>query len=388
MNTAQILLVDDDWALLQALPQTISLRMTGVEIATADSAAAAIKLIQEHDYDAIISDIKMPGMDGLDLLARVYELYPDTPVLLITGHGEHDLAIRALRGGAYDYIQKPIDRDSFIAAIHRALQSRQMRRQIQEQQQALERYALSLEHLVEQRTRELVTANAGKDRLLSMVVHELSAPLTSLIGMTQLLHLQLKRPGAIEKIDRGLATMKRSVHRLETLVRDLQDTSLMQSNHFTLHRERCYLQEICLQALEEYVLGSDVTPTFEGSDDSLEAEVDRERLCQVLMNLLSNASKYSPVGSPISVLLRRVGTEAFIDVRDHGVGISAEQLPYIYEQFYRVPNIETQEARSVNGLGLGLYISRTIMEHHGGRIEVQSTVGQGSTFSMVLPLLS
>src|SRR5579883_189325 len=104
--------------------------MSGVEVEVADSAEGALKLIQEHDYDTIISDIKMPGMDGLDLLARVSALYPDTPVILITGHGEHDLAIRALRGGAYDYIQKPIDRDSFIAALHRAIQTRRLRRRV------------------------------------------------------------------------------------------------------------------------------------------------------------------------------------------------------------------------------------------------------------------
>src|SRR5689334_19923734 len=107
-GTSYILVVDDDPALLQALPQTLYLRIKEIKIDTCESAHKALELARQHDYDAIISDIKMPGMDGLTLLKEMREIRPETPVLLITGHGEHDLAIQALRGGAYDYILKPI----------------------------------------------------------------------------------------------------------------------------------------------------------------------------------------------------------------------------------------------------------------------------------------
>src|SRR5437016_3565482 len=135
MNTPYILIVDDDATLLQALPQALHLRIDDIKIDTSDSALAAAKLIEENDYDAIVSDIKMPGMDGLVLLAKIQELRPNTPTLLITGHGEHDLAVRALRGGAYDFIQKPIDRDYLVPALQRAVQTRQLRRKVYEQQQ-------------------------------------------------------------------------------------------------------------------------------------------------------------------------------------------------------------------------------------------------------------
>jgi len=170
MNAAQVLLVDDDPMLLQALSQTISLRMSMVEVEAVDSAQAALVRLQEHEYDAIVSDIKMPGMDGLALLAQVQERRPDTPVLLITGHSDHQLAIQALRGGAYDYILKPVDRDDFVASLYRALHTRQLRRQVEEQQRTLERYALSLEHLVEQRTRELAAANKATEEVLRALV--------------------------------------------------------------------------------------------------------------------------------------------------------------------------------------------------------------------------
>ena len=153
--TPRVLVVDDDPALLEALPETIRLRMPGTAVETCSSAAPALAQIGALDYDAIISDIKMPGMDGLALLAQVRAMRPDTPVLLITGHGEHDLAIRSLRAGAYDYVQKPIDREYFIASLGRAIQVRQLRRQIADQQRALARHAGRLEETVQERTTEL-----------------------------------------------------------------------------------------------------------------------------------------------------------------------------------------------------------------------------------------
>src|SRR5258707_394537 len=124
VDKSYILIVDDDPALLQALPHTLSLRISGVQADTSASAQGALELIQEQDYDVIVSDIKMPGMDGLALLTQIQALRPETPTLLITGHGEHQLAIQALRGGAYDYLQKPLDRDDVVAAVQRALQTR------------------------------------------------------------------------------------------------------------------------------------------------------------------------------------------------------------------------------------------------------------------------
>ena len=172
MTEAYILIVDDDTALLKALPQALYIRMPGSRVDTCNSALEALDLIKTHDYDAIVSDIKMPGMDGLVLLARIQELRPATPTLLITGHGDHNLAIEALRGSAYDFIQKPIDRDYFVAALLRATQTRHLRRQVEQQQQALELHAKSLERIVQERTKELVEANVVKDEFIGMASHE------------------------------------------------------------------------------------------------------------------------------------------------------------------------------------------------------------------------
>jgi PAS domain S-box-containing protein len=144
---ARVLLVDDDAALLDALPEALRLRMDGIQIDTADSGLGALERIRQVDYDAIVSDIKMPGLDGLALLHEVRELRPRTPTLMITGHGERDLAVQALRGGAYDFVQKPIDRDYFVASLERAIQLRRLDRQVAEQRLALERHARVLEHV-------------------------------------------------------------------------------------------------------------------------------------------------------------------------------------------------------------------------------------------------
>jgi DNA-binding NtrC family response regulator len=154
MTALHVLVVDDDPALLQALPEMLRLRMSGVTVDTAESAAAALDRISARDYDAIVTDIRMPGMDGLTLLTEILGRRPDTPTLMITGHGEYDLAVRALRGGAYDFIQKPIDRDRFVASLQRAIQARALNRRAKDRQLALERCAIELEKIAEKLGRE------------------------------------------------------------------------------------------------------------------------------------------------------------------------------------------------------------------------------------------
>jgi two-component system, OmpR family, phosphate regulon sensor histidine kinase PhoR len=144
---ARILIVDDDPALLDALPQALRLRLEGLEIDTCDSAFAALEKIQEIDYDAIVTDIKMPGMDGIALLREITKLRPSTPTLLITGHGERELTVEALRAGAYDFIQKPIERDYLVAALTRAFEKGRLAREVEQQNLQLLRHARVLEYV-------------------------------------------------------------------------------------------------------------------------------------------------------------------------------------------------------------------------------------------------
>ena len=333
MNAPHILLVDDDETLLQALPHMMALRIHGVQVDTSDTALGAIERIQEHDYDAIVSDIKMPGMDGLELLTKIQEMRPDVPTLLITGHADQGLITQALRNGAYDFIQKPIDRVYFVAALHRAIQARQLRRQVQEQKEALQLNHERMEQLVAQRTRELLATNEV----------------------------------------------------LDVLVRDLFDCTLIRSNEYVLHPTPCNLVELCHQVLDAFIAGAGLTLTFECNQETITVNADRERISQVLIHLLSNARKYSPPDSPIMVALQQAGDEAIISVCDLGIGIAEEVLPHIFEQFYRGPEAEVQPDKH-SSVGLGLYLCQHIVELHNGRIEVTSSPGKGSLFSVILPI--
>ncbi len=195
MSEGHVLIVDDDLALLQALPEALRLRMAGLTVDTADSGAAALDRIAARDYDAIVTDVKMPGMDGLELLAEIRTTRPDTPTLVITGHGEHDLVVHALRAGAYDFIQKPIDRDYFVASLRRAIEMRALSRRVKEQQLARERHLNELEAIVEERTRELRQTNQvidsplrlllGPSAQMEKIVHQIrqvaDSPLTVLV---------------------------------------------------------------------------------------------------------------------------------------------------------------------------------------------------------------
>ncbi len=358
MHPPHILIVDDDPALLQALPQTVSLRLPEAQVDTSDSAHRALELIRAHDYDTIVSDIKMPGMDGLELLAKIHELRPETLTLLITGHGDHDLAILALRGGAYDYVLKPIDRDYFVAALDHALQTRQLRRQVVEQQLALELHTKSLEHLVQQRTHELAQANATKDQIISVVSQELHIPIAHLKEMTQLLCQKLAGADVAAIVSQGIAGIEDALRRTEMLVEALLDTSRIETTTFILNRQRRDLVALCQATLEEYTARTGVALACEYLAAPLEAEVDVDRLRQLVIHLLSNAREHSTKSLPITVTLRQAGNQAVITVSDVGSG---------------------------SVLGLDYYVWRKMVEQLGGRLEFQSLPDNRSTCFIMLP---
>ena len=195
MSQSRVLIIDHDLALLEGLPGTLGLRMSDVTVDTADSATAALDRIAAYDYDAIVTDIKMPGMDGLALLAEIRERRPDTPTLMITGHGEQELVLQALRGGAYDFIQNPIDREYFVASLRQAIDKRALSRKVREQRRGLEWRVNELEAIVEERTRKLretqsVSENAFKwlinpsgqmQKILEQIKQVADTPLTVLV---------------------------------------------------------------------------------------------------------------------------------------------------------------------------------------------------------------
>jgi two-component system nitrogen regulation response regulator GlnG len=169
MSEGAVLIVDDDPVLLEALPEALRIRMNGVTVETVDSAAAALARIADRDYDVIVTDIRMPGMGGLELLTEIRIRCPDTPTLIITGHGETDLVVHALRGGACDFIPKPIDREYFVASLRRAMRMRELSRRAKQEHLALERHVTELETLVEDRANRLRERKKGVESPLSWI---------------------------------------------------------------------------------------------------------------------------------------------------------------------------------------------------------------------------
>ena len=358
MHPPHILIIDDDPALLQALSQTVSLRLPEAKVDVSNSAHRALALIRAQDYDTIVSDIKMPGIDGLELLAKIHELRPETLTLLITGHGDQHLAIQALRGGAYDYLLKPIDRDYFVAALDRTFHTRQLRRQVVEQWLALELHTKSLEQLVQRRTHELAQANMTKDKIISVVSQELNIPLAHLKEMTQLLSQKLEGADVAEIVRHALIGIEDAIRRTEVLVQELLDTSRIESTLFILNRQRRDLVELCQSALEEFTAETGSALAGEGLDAPLEAEVDVDRLRQLLSNLLSDAREHSTQGSPITVTLQQAGNKAILTVSDVGSG---------------------------SNLGLEYHVFRHMVEQLGGRLECQSFPNNRHTCFIMLP---
>lgn len=191
MSQARVLIVDDDPGILQVLPEALRLRMNGVTVDVADSAAFALEQIDARDYDAIVTDIKMPGMDGLALLAEIRTRRPDTPTLMITGHGEHDLVAHSLRGGAYDFIEEPIDGDYLVASLIRAIQMREVSRRAKEQQVTLERHPNELEErardlreknkVIKSPLRFLMSPGGQMEKIVQQIEQVADSPLTVLI---------------------------------------------------------------------------------------------------------------------------------------------------------------------------------------------------------------
>lgn len=219
--------------------------------------------------------------------------------------------------------------------------------------------------------------------LLQMISHDLRAPLSVISGYTQLLQETLTTAGINSELQGNLTTIMRSVHRMSAMLKDLVDVTRYEGGLLELKRQPLVLATVIddvlhgLSQLTEaaqvsIVLAPDLPPVY----------ADDDRLERVLENLLSNALNYSEPGSPIHITANQQADEVVVSVTDEGYGIRPDELPHIFERFYRI----RAQGRRVEGTGLGLYITRELIEAHGGRVWVESEYGKGSTFSFTLPI--
>lgn len=225
-------------------------------------------------------------------------------------------------------------------------------------------------------------ADRERDQMLSIVAHELRTPLTAMKARSQMLQRRQERGSGVTA--EQFEQLGHDVERLERLVKDLNEAARAQQGGVELNLESCDLRGLCQQVAEEQMETTGRVIALDLPRKPLSALIDCSRIEQVLTNLVTNAIKYSPPEAPISVALRRQGSKAHISVRDEGPGIQPDALAHVFERFYRVPGAQVLSG-SASGLGLGLYICKSLIERHGGQIGAESKPGRGSTFWFTLP---
>ncbi|HKW78942.1 MAG TPA: hybrid sensor histidine kinase/response regulator [Candidatus Limnocylindria bacterium] len=370
MSDTTVLVVDDE----ESVATTIEaiLRLDGHQVTAVTSGAEALRLLNDRQFDVVLTDLRLADVDGIEVLKEVQRTAPETAAIMLTGYASLESAVAALRTGAYDYLMKPSDVEELRATVNRAIERRELRKKVI----------------------ELEEVDRLKTQFLSMASHELRTPLTAVSGFIQVARRRVAR--AAEQGDPGidwkqeatraaetLELAQRQARRLGRLVDELLDVSRLQLGRVELQQREIDLVASVREVVERLRL-LNTTHTFEFGADHESAPViaDLDRIDQVFENLLGNAVKYSPNGGAVVIGLRVDGDQAHVTVRDQGIGIAADEIDNIFNLFYRSPD---PRAGHVGGLGLGLYISREIVTQHGGKLWAESP-GDGSTFHVTLPL--
>jgi signal transduction histidine kinase len=361
---------------------------------TAPSAEAALALLLEHEFALAIVDVQMPGMNGFELaeLMRGTERTRHIPIIFVSAAGrELNYAFQGYESGAVDFLHKPLDPHAVVSKVNVFVDLYQHRKALRHEMESLAAAHRKQEELVQQlqhTQRELERAVRMRDDFMSMVSHELRTPLNTLYLEAQLRQLHLSKGNlAIFAPDRLPAMIERDQRQIRNMVRlidDMLDVTRMRRDALSIQTKPVDLAALARAVVENLRQQAEAA----GSVITLEAPAelrgvwDEFRIEQVLTNLLTNALRYGG-GKPVEMVVQQQadGT-ARVSVRDQGIGIAPEDHERIFEQFERTDHSRKHAA----GLGLGLYITRKIVDLHGGHIGVESAAGQGSRFMVDLPL--
>jgi len=236
-----------------------------------------------------------------------------------------------------------------------------------------------LQALVDQRTRDLREAMRLKDEMVSIVAHDFRSPITLIQGYCERLESRAPDP----ETRREIGIIKDRAQHLASLAADTLTMSRIEAGGLPLDPRHFRIVDLVRALVDARSMGSPCTLSIDAREDDVVVHADPERIHEVVENLVGNAMKYSPAGSDVRVGIWREGTDARISVTDQGPGIAPADLPSLFQKFSR---LSAARASRVTGTGLGLYICRSIVEAHSGRIWVESQPGQGSTFQVALPL--
>ena len=401
---ARILVVDDEDNVLITIKAI--LEMDGHVVDIAQTGTEALEMVNETDYDVVLTDLRLGDASGQDVLSGVRKRRPTSVTLMLTGYASLESAVGALRHGAYDYLIKPSDPEELRATIRRAVERRQLGRALEQRVRELEdanqRIAdlnTDLERRVDEATADLRQAverlqelDHLKSQFLSIASHELRTPITAVSGFAQLALRDLRQRAAsgddgygqeLERLTRQLTIIHEQSAKLGRLVRELLDVSRIQAGRLEFHFVPTDVSEVVRTVTEQTQMIASGPRLEVHANGATTIMADRDHLEQVVGNLIDNAIKYSPEGGPVRVRVEREGDQVHMTVEDEGIGIPPDQVTRVFDIFYRTSEAER---RRTPGLGLGLFITRGIVERHGGRIWAESEVGRGTTVHVLLPL--
>ncbi|MBN1475846.1 hybrid sensor histidine kinase/response regulator [Candidatus Sumerlaeota bacterium] len=372
-------------------------------VLTAESGAEALEIMRQEPVGVLVTDQRMPGMTGVELIAHAKDLYPDTVYLILTGYSDFDAMVAGINTGVLSgYISKPWERAEvetiLIGSIERHLLAVHLRARTEE----LEALNRALERKVRERTMDLEEANAAlcqvnaelaqlnrlKDEFVAFCSHDLKSPLSALTGFVELMTMRARSVEGAEVLDKTLKSMGEVVEEMTSLVHHILDLSRLESG-----RERLsFVHAPLMMALDHAMTTARPLAEQKGIELVVEAEPmpaiphDIKRMAQVIGNLISNAVKFTEPGGWICVRMYpgKSGRQC-VEVQDTGIGIEPEVCQRIFTegQAHRRPGTAGEKSS-----GLGLSICRQIVDMHSGEIAVKSTPGVGSVFHVSLPPVS
>ena len=369
-NQISILVVDDEEDIRDVLE--IVLKDIGYTVFLAENGEKALEIFQSESPDIVITDIKMPVMDGIELLRQIKRESPETEVLMITGHGDMHLTIRSLKYEAMDFITKPVNVDILEIAIEKAIEK------IVARQKLLE-YTQKLELLILEKSK-LADHLSSLGLMIGTISHNIKGLLTNLDGGIYVARSAVKSKDS-KTIKEGLDLLEQAVDRIKKMVMDI----LLYSKERKLNKiaidTKIFIENI-KEIIEIKLKGTNIV--FQCNDSNFPDTMyfDKEFMLAALINILDNAidacmadtqKKSHEIGFEIS----RKKDQLVIYIHDNGCGMDSQTKEKIFNLFF--------SSKSTKGTGFGLYISNSIIKQHDGSIQVTSIKGKETRFKIILP---
>ncbi|MBV9867522.1 MAG: hybrid sensor histidine kinase/response regulator [Abitibacteriaceae bacterium] len=380
---AKLLWVEDEPDMEALVRQKLRKRLKAGELQLqfAPNGIKALEALDRHqDIDVVLTDLRMPEMDGLTLLARLKQHRPPVQSIVISAYGDLDNIRSAMNCGAFDFLIKPIDFNDFEITVHKVLEYAQ---QVRESQRAEQLRADK--EVAEKSLQCLQEVEQLKENVTQMIVHDLRTPLTSLItGIGSVRVLGPINAAQLECLEIAL----QGGESVLAMVNDLLDINKIESGCFQLYHRTIRVENLIEETLQQVTLlarHKRQELVVDTSPDLGLVWADPDKLKRTLLNLVGNAMRFTPCGGQITIAVRRETQKGVMSftVTDTGEGIPPEALEKIFDKFGQV---ETRKGDRSLTTGLGLTFCKMIVEAHGGQIQVQSELGQGSTFSFTIPL--